>query len=313
MNINQKADSLKIYVNWDKNPFVKDTLEYPYDFYRAIEYALQEICSHVRIHEKTIWIPLVDNKRYYPLEMTNYTELAISLVKITQLAYISTEGETIGKLNESNIEEVEANKTIDCFALAERFSGQGINFKLNTKLKTKAQGTFTSIATIPAVNQISLGNDAEQDATTGQIITNLSLSDKEEYYSTSVLSSNTSLVTLNDDVKSSPYNWEAGHRIYISTGKPEFIKVTFQAMPSDNYFAGNQTEIPIQEQFLKDIDHFAVEYLYSILIARNAEYAKTLQALFSVGHIKPYSQAMLDIKRRAGSSKPIVIKSYNPY
>lgn len=313
MNINKKADSLKIYVNWDKNPFVKDTLEYPYDFYRAIEYALQEICSHVRIHEKTIWIPLVNNKRYYPLEMTNYTELAIELVKITQLAYISTEGEVIGKLNEANLEEVEANKTIDCFALAERFSGQGVNFKLNTKLKTKAQGTFTSIATIPAANQISLGNDAEQDVTEGQTITNLSLSDREEYYSTSVVSSNTSLVTLTDNVKNSPYFWEAGHRIYISTGKPEFIKVTFQAMPSDNYFSGNQTEIPIQSQFLKDIDHFAVEYLYSILIARNPEFAKTLQSLFSVGHIKPYSQAMLDIKRRASSSKPIVIKSYNPY
>ncbi len=308
MNITTKIDLLKPYVNYDKSAFVKETLEFPFDFYKAVEYALQEMGKEVRLYEKTIWIPLTNNKRYYNIDVSLYTSDLIDYVKPIELAYISTDGNVAGPLDRAYLEEIERNRFFDWFAIGERFFGKGLFFKTSQKLETAESGAFDKILTTPADDEITLTNSV----TTGNILTNLDKSDQEEYFQSLAMTTGTS-VTLESDVVLEPYNWQTGNIIYVSERKPEFMKFTFQSIPKDGYFTDGTIEIPILPQFLNDIEHFAVAYLYSLMIARNPQIAQIYQAQLSAGRIKPYAAALTDIKRRAKSFKPIVIKSYLPY
>lgn len=306
MHIDKKVDALKVYVNYDKDTFVQDTLEFPYDFYRAVEYALQVIGNNATVFKKTIWIPFVNEIRYYPLDLTKYTEDNFSIAKITQIGFIDTNGERIGKLDQKHLESIESNEFVDWFYVAKRMFGSETGIKTSQRLQTVPAGKFVTIVSLPANNQIELSSTIGNNT----VITNLSFSDKGDNYQCTYVSGTTT-ITVDKDVKISPYEWAVGNRLYLSEGQPSLLTVTFRAIPNTDYFP-TKTEIPIQQKDLQGIDDFAVSYLFNILIARKPVMAQYLQALYSTGVIKPYHQAILELRRRNQHS-PIVLKAYDPY
>lgn len=327
MQVQTKIDELKAYIPYEFAPVSKQTLVEPYDFYRAIEYAIRRMCKAARLFEKTVFIPISDNKRYYEVSnLSLYTNDKIELVKGLNLAFICpSDSQTfqadnannnynaIGSINTKFLEELENNaySNFDLFYIAQRAFGSATAiFKSNSTIDVALAGEYDSISGITGAEVIELSSleDLEVDS----ILTNLSKSDSGELFQSKVVLNNGSgSYSLANDVES--WGWVAGDKIYASATLPTFMVFTFQALPSINYFTALTDNIPIPDQFLDDIEHFAVRDLVAKLAARDPQNAKIFQGVLSTGRIKDENTVLVDIKSRASKIAKGVVKSYNIY
>ena len=88
MNITDKVESLKPGVNYDYNPFVRETLAFPYDFNNSVEFAIRQIGKKVRIMEKTVYVPIVSDVTLNQFTLSNLCKEKIDFVKPLRIGAI---------------------------------------------------------------------------------------------------------------------------------------------------------------------------------------------------------------------------------
>jgi len=308
MTITEKTEELKTLVNWDFSNFVRETLVYPYDFKKAVEFALRTICKTVRAMQSSIIIPMSNEQRFYSFDnLSKYTKRKIEIVKVSGLAYNNNS-------EWKDIENVDFS-VIDIYSrlafeqISQRIHGQFSQFKLALTSKTVAAGIFDTIAALPSNNQITISNSVSINRT----ITNLDKVEQNEFITSNVTVAGIT-VTLGNNIKLTPYNWEVGDKIYVSEGKPTFIAIDFQAMPKFGYF-DTEIEIPILPALLDSIDSLAINHLYSLLIARDASptMVNRINGLRLTQKIKLESEVLAECKRIVASLKIAILRSYLPY
>lgn len=302
------ADSLKVFVNWDKSEFTRETLEFPYDFYRGIEYALREAGRHSRIYSKIIWIPIVDEKRYYTIDLTKLTQDKIDLVKILDVSLFNVEGECSKKLESAYVEQIQYSHYLDINAIAELIYGSKHNLLLKTTYNGVTSGVYCDLSAIVGADEITVSENLEE----GYIISNLSCSDREENYYATIESGGTT-ITTDKNITSDPYSWAVGDKLFASDTIPSFIKLLIQSIPQSNSITSGELEVNCPNQIEKNIKDLAVSYLYSILISRNINEAKVYEALLSTKVLMPYSEAIVEIRKKTQMLKSLIVKSYDPY
>jgi len=324
--VGDKIQEIQAYIPYEFSDVAQETLIYN-DFFRSIEYAIRKMCKVCRLFEKTVFIPIVSNERYYKLDnFSNYTTDKVEVVKPLALAFITpaTNNSTfptnlnnnfnaIGVIKGKQLEELERNdfSRLNVFYVAQRFFGNtSAIFKTNSTVDTGDAGTFTYLDDV-ADDLVDIGAN-DDTFTAKQVVTNLSFSDRGERFQTTIKTNNShGNYTLSDNV--GDWGWLATDRLYISDVMPSFIVYTFQALPQMNYFSALDTPIPLPDQFIDDIEHFAVPDLFAKLAARDPNNAKVLQAVMSTRRIKDEETALRDIKRRADNIKSAEIKPYNIY
>lgn len=320
MTITEKVDSLKTYVDWDFSDFNRETLVFPFDFKRAVEYALRKINKVARAMMIDFFVPLVNNQRYYSIDPSVLSSRKVELVSLTGVSFMST-GEVnvtssttksaIGwtYLDLSNAENVYRDNMFDYQALSQFLTGKDFGFKLSVTSEQKELGTYDTISALPADNTITLANSVAS----GKIISNFDRATRNEYYQATATTTGVSPV-LDANIKLSPYDWKVNDKVYVSTGKPTFIVMTFKCMPKYGYF-DNETEIPLIPSLLDCIDSFAVNDLYAKLIARDNTQTSInkLNALRLTQRIKAEELELANVKMLTADAKVSVIKSYLPY
>lgn len=321
MTITEKIDNLKTYVDWDFSKFNRETLVFPYDFKKAVEYALRKINKVVRSTMIDLFVPLVNNQRYYSIDTSILSKRKVDLVSLTGVSFMSsgidklitpsTTTSTAGwsYVDLSNAENIYRDNMFDYQALSQFITGKDYGFRLSVTSKQVELGVYDTISALPADNTITLGTSAA----IGKVICNLDKAARNEYYQATVGTAGTSPV-LDNNVKLTPYNWEVNDKVYVSTGKPTFLVMTFKCMPKYGYF-DTETEIPLIASLIDCIDSFAVSYLFAKLIGRDNTQvsANKLNALRLTQIIKTEEQELANVKMLTADAKPTVIKSYLPY
>jgi len=308
MNVLELADSLKTYVNWDKSQLVRETLEFPYDFYRAIEHGLREIGKHARIFEKIILLPIEKGVKHYSLDLTKLTQQQIEIVKILSINMIDTNGEISKTLDNVYLEQIEKSLYLNSTALAEILFGQSHYLKMSESEDGTPTGIYCELTEIVSPNEITVS----QSLTATHLLYNLSKSDEGEYLSSLITVGGTT-VTLQEDVGEIPYSWEEGDKLYSISSSPAFFKIVLQVIPKEKYFTLGTESIPIPDSLLKHLRDLAVGHLYSILIPRDINFAQTYQALINVQQVFSYSQSLTEAKKKVTKAVPLIVRSYDPY
>lgn len=309
MNVTTKITDLKPGVNYDYNPFIRETLAYPYDFLRSVEYAIRQIGKKVRIMEKTVYIPVVKDVTLNEFTLSNLCKEKIDFVKPLRLGAIGISSDTgevvIGNLDSEYIETVNINGITDYYRLAIRRLGEKMYFQSTLTSGTVLVGKYDTIATVSA-NKITIGTFG--NATAGYYIINLSKSDALQYNYRKITTLSSPDVNLDSDPVG---DWVAGDKIYIVNGLPELLIVLFQAVTSAGYF-DSETTIPVPDQILDDLDHLCYNYLYDILGTRDPNLLKLYAAKINAGTLMKESDVINEIKKRINSMPSVVvIDSYN--
>lgn len=309
MTISEKIDYLKGQVNYEHSKFVQETISPSIDMQRAVIHALRTMGKEANCYEKTIYIPLVNDQRYYPITLSNFTKEKIDFVKVKSIALLTYSDDNTttyyGPVTGTHLPNMEYLEEEDFYRLAQRVFGSTIAFKQNLLLETVVAGIFDAIV---ARTGTSLTMGAAPVA--NQYITNLDRADQGEwYYDVATTAANPT--TMTNDIEAVPYSWAVGDKLYVSTGKPMFLILTFRAIPQLDYF-NSETVIPCQNQFLDDLDSLAVNYLYNILSTRDPEAAKGLMLKRQLGLNKSDKEVVRDTKRRTTSVGSTIVKSYNP-
>lgn len=320
MTITEKVDSLKTYVDWDFSDFNRQTLVFPYDFKKAVEYALRKMSKVARVVMVDLFVPLINNQRYYSIDPSVLSKRKVELVSLTGVGFwttgeinvtSSTTSTSIGwqYLDLSNAENLYRDNMFDYQALSQFIAGKDFGFRLSVSSTQRELGTYDTISALPADNTITLANSAA----IGKVISNLDRAAKNEYYQATVTTAGTSPV-LDANIKLSPYNWEVNDKVYVSTGKPTFLVMVFKCMPKYGYF-DTETDIPLIPSLIDSIDSFAVNDLYSKLIARDNTQMSVnkLNALRLTQKIKTEELELANVKMLTADAKTSVIKSYLPY
>ena len=304
------ANLLKPDVNYDHSKFVQETLDWVYDVKQAVIHSLRMLGKESNLYTKTVYIPLVDDQRYYNLTLTQLTKELIDFVKVTGIAMLaySDDGETdyYGPVTGEHLPAVERLEQTDYYRLAQRLFGSTVAFKQNMKLETSVAGVFDAIV---AKSGTSLTLGAAPAA--NQYITNLEKSDQGEWFWDVALTA-ANPTTMTNDIEAAPYSWAVGDKVHVSTGRPMFLLLTFRAIPQLGYFTSNSTVIPCQNQFLDDIKHPAINYLYGLLSARDPEASKGIAAMRQIGANKSNERTGMEVKRRTASVGSTVVRPYNP-
>lgn len=309
MTISEKIEELKLLVNWDLSQFTKETLVYPYDFKRAVEYALRCICKISRAWEKTVYFPIVNKQRLFSLDPTLYIKEKVEFVRATGIGYYNN---SYCHLPSVNLETIDINRQVDFEGIAQQIRGSDFLFKLNKTLDTLELGVFDKILTVPTDTTITVANSVAE----GDTVSNLTKAENNEWFQAVNLTAGTT-PEFAEEIKNSPYNWTANDVIYSSTGKPVFLVICFQTMPKYFYF-DSETVIPIIPSLIDSIDSYAVSHLYSILIARDAtqDSKRKYDSLITTGKIR---RVRIDenedtrVKQLTKDLKVAVVQSYLPY
>lgn len=306
MTAEEKVDILKAYVNYDENPFVKETLVFPYDFYRSIEHAIREIAKETRVYEKTLFLPVKSSSRLYNFDVSKLTKEKLDYVKTLELGMTSIiDGEQkTGILDREHSSDIESNRVIDSYALMRRFTLNGITFKSSLNTEGYPDGTFNEITSISGTTITPVDNVG---SISGYYVINLSMSDKGVYSYVKVVSSATSTFVTETDMSNI---WSATDKIYIVESLVPLIIIIGQFIPQMSYITSKSTVIPVLNQFIDDIDHFSIAYLFRLLGVRDPKQLQVYSGLVKSGVMKSTNQALTDIKKRVLPDKRVTVKSY---
>lgn len=310
MTADDKLEALKPLVNYDNSAFTKETLAYPFDFYRAIEYAIRKIGKEVRVYERTFYFPTTSASRLYNLDISKLTVDKLDYVKTIELGLttINDTGQVIGTVEREHIGNLEVNKVVDRYALARQLSLQGINFKSSVNTEGYPVGEYNSITGISGITitpAVALG--APQ---VGYYVINLSMSNQGVYSYTTVATVPGSTFTTVDDMSTL---WVNTDKLYVVQTLPPMIVIVAQCVPQMGYIVDKSTVIPIMNQFIDDIDSFCAAYLWKLLASRDPKQAQVYMGMVNSKLIKSEDAAILDIRKRAVPDKPIQVENYNPF
>jgi len=309
MTADEKVDILKPFVNYDSSSFVKETLSFPHDFYRAIEYAIRTIAKKARVFEKTFYLPIRSSTRLYNLSLTKLTTDKLEYVKTIEMGLVNIiDGEQkLGLVDQAHVGDLEVNKLIDSYALARRLNLNGIEFKSSSNTETYEDGEYNSITSIAGTTITP-----ETPAGAGQVgyyVINLSMSNQGVYSYTTIATVPGATFTTVDDMSS---KWANTDKIYIVETLVPMIVLVAWCIPILGYITSKATIVPVIDQFLDDIDPFAIAYLFRILAVRDIKQAQVYNSLVKSGLIKSEEDTLLSIRERT-TNAPVTVKNYNPF
>ena len=72
MLVTDKIQELEALVNYEFDSDVKIKLKNPYDFRRAVEYAIRMMCSKCEIIERTAFLPFISGKQQFNVALDTY-------------------------------------------------------------------------------------------------------------------------------------------------------------------------------------------------------------------------------------------------
>lgn len=311
MLINDKIEQIKSKINYDFNRFVRDTL-FPIDKFvkRATEEALRTIGRECRIVEKSVFIPLVDEIRWYDITLSTLTKDKFSISQTKDLSIYNNENGVID-VAEVYIEEViQGLSRTNNLDFASKIKGTEFSLQsFNQLVDISEGGTYEGIATIVDSDTITIAD--VNNAAIGQCIINLDKADIRKYDYRIITGISGTNITVDSVINENP-SWTAGEKIYICDSLPYLMLFTFQGVPEIGYF-DTQTTIPIQEQFLDLLDHFIVANLYAVLIARDEKMAQKYMTLINSGVVLHPDKALTRIKVALNSKfGGFSAKLYNP-
>lgn len=321
MKLSDKITLLKVKMNATYSSFANTLISNTWgtnvltnDYANAIITALRLMGKEAPIWKKSILIPIEDEKRYYATYISHYTKDLIDYVGTTQLAFIfydtSNSGYTLGELGAVPYEAIERNQYIDAYYWAQKLYGDHFALKSSSLLTTGITGSLNYIKTAPSV-EYTLPCDSS--VTSGRYIYNLEFGEKLQNWYTKATTTGTS-PTVEDTILAD--GWALNDKLWVANGMQSFMILTFTAIPQYTYFqvstdTTGTTEIPVMNQFLDDIDDIAMNYLYSILIDRNPDIAKTYSAKVNLKLIRTNDDVIKDIKKRASTMEPAIVDCYN--
>jgi len=311
MILSDKLDRLKPLVNYDNNSFVRETLEFPFDFIKAVEYALRTIGETNRIMERTFYLPTVSSQRIYELSLPNLTSKKVEFLRLLDLAvtsYDETGAQVIARVNENWFEQNETNTSIDYYELSKYLFGEISYFKSNLHLDSVVLGKYDAITNLNT-NVMRISTFA--NATVDYNVINLERANAGDYSYQKIVSLSNPDITLEED----PLSWAVGDKVYICNGLPPLLTLVCQVVIQDGYFGDDETmTIPCPANILSQIDHFAVKFLYDLLITRDIKQAEVYMSKLKTKILKTEEVALYDIRKIINSaSASTKTKSYTPF
>jgi len=300
MTILQKIEDIKFKINFENNSFVRDTL-YPIDFFvkKATIKALKSIASKCRIIEKSVFIPLTKNVRYYDINLSVLSKSKFDISQPKSLVIFKPSNEVVD-ISQAWIEQILANEFTDLYKLA--IINQGVNQQLRASLNvdefTEA-GIFESIASIVDSDTITINTFS--NATTNYYIVNLETADIGIYNYRKISSLSNPNLNLDSAITGVSSSWVVDGKVYISQALPTMLLFTFQGVPQEDYFTSNSVTIPIQSQFVSDIDDIIIKYLYEILASRDPKQVQVYSGLIQSGLLRTEEQVVTDIRGQINS------------
>jgi len=306
MTIDEKIRSIKTKINYDYNQMIKDTL-FPFDSFvkTATVEALREIARDARIIERSVLIPMENQKRLYDIVLAVLTKHKLSVSQPKSLVILNNES-AVRDISHVYLEDIiSGGSKNDC---AIEFASQidGDKYYLRTFNKITAdhsEGKYETITVISSPTVLRISNVA--NATEDYNIVNLENTIDYTYQKIESIAGND--ITVN-----STAGFAVGDKIYISESEPNMLLFTFSGVPTLDYFE-TETIIPIQEQFLDVLDNFIIANLFAYLIARDIKSAQIFSALVQVGVVKTKPYALREIKQSLNAKfNKASIPCYNP-
>lgn len=310
MLLSDKIDELLPLVNYDLNSWVRETLVYPYDFIKAVEYALRRIGEQNRIMERTFFLPTVSEKRLYSLSLSELSSAKVDFLKLLDIGIVTfgTDGlQTTGKINEQWFENIETNRFVDYYELCKFVFGEKTYIKSNAITDSQVLGKYDLITNI---NTTTIKIGTFSNATLDYYIINLDQANFGSYSYRKITALSNPDITIDSET-----DWVVGDKVYISIGLPPMIALVSQVVIQLGYFGDDETKtIPCPANILTWLNHFCVKYLYDIMITRDKKQAEVYAAKLKVGTVKTEDSALYEIKKIINASAgSIVKKSYNPF
>lgn len=311
MTINEKIEFIKPKINFNFNKAIQETL-YPFDNFvkKATEEALIEIGSKVRIIEKSVFIPVYSNIRYYNVLLSNLSKTKFDVSQPKDLTLVRSDGATYN-FDTTFIENIIHNRFDTLLTFAFKTLGSNLDLRQSVNVDNfTAQGNFDTITTVNLANVISIGD--VNNATEKYYIINLESADVGLYDYRIITDITGAALTLDSRIDNPPA-WVVGGKVYIASTLPYMLLFTFQGVIQPGYF-NTETTIPIANQFLPDLDNIIIRNLFRYLSSRFPEQAKIYAEMLRSGLLKSVDQTITDIKLRANSKidNPVV-QLYSPF
>lgn len=271
MTISEKIAQIRPLIGYDTNKDIRDTVNI-YDFKRAVEFSVREMCKKAKVNLRSVFIPFVQNSQFTLLQLESMGALGFEVVAIKNIHLKSSDGSTT-EITEEEIENVISdtyNLDLELYRMGVRKLGTSIRIQSNFLVTDQpVAGTFSSITAFPTAAKITL---ASGSSTVGYNVINLSKANENKYSYATITGVSGSDLTFADSIQTDTnYLWEVGDKIYVVNGLPYLTTVTFQGLPKTNYF-DTYTTIPIDDVYLDYIEPIALEYLYAIIKGRFPEY-----------------------------------------
>lgn len=310
MNINEKIAQLRALVNYDNSKDVRDTLVLPYDFKRAVEYAVRAMCKSAKIVMKSIFVPFVENNQRFLIQLESAGANGFESVAIHKIFIRTSDGSTI-EITQDEIEGVLSDTTVmnlGLYRIALRSLETSISLQGNSLVGSQpAAGTFSSISAFPSASSITVSSGSFSSS---YYVVNLSKANDNKYSYAKITGVAGSNLTLDQTIQTdSNYLWSVGDKIYVVQTLPYMASVLFQGLPKDKYFETYST-LPLNDVYLDYVDDIALVYLYKILKGRfPAEYARLYNDQLIIEKDK-----IREVKRIANMRMEYTIpKLYIPY
>lgn len=318
MNLGQKISVLKEKINTKYSSFAqtldstsKGAAAIQNDFAMSIIHAIRTIGKEVDLWKETILIPVENGKTYYniPPEFYLADKLSMSKPISVQLLLVSeqTGGFDVYGIDTKDTEDFFSDESLKQIKLTDFMKGDKFGFRISESYSGLTPGTITSIVS-KGTGQVTV---ADNFSLTAKNVFSLRFNKNKPFFSIKSISDKT--ISTDDDLSL----WDTGDVVFICESNPPFIMFTFSVIPKiDWLIQKTQTsfdvDIPIMEQYQDDLDDICLNYLYKTLIQRDPDRVRTYQALISSGLLRMDKDVIRDVKARAHSMSPIVIKSYNP-
>lgn len=311
MTILEKIEQIKPKINYDFNQVIRDTL-FPIDQFvkKATLEAIDFVATRCRIIEKSVFIPLVYGIRYSDVVLTTLSKSKFNISQPKSLVIFNSSN-AVEEVDQAYLEELVSNKYTDLVKMG--FFVQGSTFQIRTSVNIDnltTSGAYNSILTIPDTDELT-GSTAFVAGDVGKYIINLEFADKGLYEYRKILSVNAGVATI--EGTSINTTWALNSKLYVVTLLPLMLLFTFQGTPTPDYFS-TETTIPIQEQFIHDLDNIIMRNLFQYIAVRDPKQLQVYEGLIKTGILTTPDVTVTNIKKRLNSrvTNPVV-ECYLPY
>jgi hypothetical protein len=268
MTIAEKIAQLRPLIGYDHDKDVRDTIENPYDFNRAVEHAIRAMSRKAKISMRAVFVPFVKQSKYFSIALDSAGASGFEIIAPKKLYILTSDGSTI-EVTEKEVESVVSDTyalNLEIYNVALRKLGNSSFIQTNLEVNSQpASGVYDSIASFPSSNIV---RTTSASTSVGYYLINFSKANENKYSFAKVTVVAGQDLTLDQTIETDTnYLWVAGDKIYIVSALPYLMVLLFQGSPKINYF-DTYTTIPIDDVYIDYIDDIALEYLYRILQGR---------------------------------------------